>query len=194
MPHPDQNDGQDTIDVCVVDDSLYTKDRVPPIDRALALRGVLGERVIKQIRQSMRPALRGAEPTLPEDERKILRATVDDFLALERLKSAIYASASFGYADIPLGKAFGVVFSKSNPADGAATQCVLRGVINEWMPIAMDGIPKGHRSICLLEFPQGVPAMIKRLPTVGYPTPANVEEKVFLCSAETWELRKQRLA
>ena len=190
MPHPDRHEGPDTIDACVVDESLYTEDRVPPIDRVLALRGVLGERAIKQIRQSMRPALRGAEPTLPDDERKILRATVDEFLALEHLKFPVYASSSFGYADIPIGKAFGAVFKTSNPAEGAITQCVLRAVINEWMPIAMDGIPRGHRSICLFEFPQGIPALIKRLPVVGYPTPPNVDEKVCLCSAEGWELRK----
>jgi hypothetical protein len=176
----------------VVDESLYTEDRVPPIDRVLALRGLLGERAIKHIRQNMRAALRGAEPTLPEEERAILRTAVAHFLALERLKLAVYASASFGYADIPLGKAFGVVFRKSNPAEGATTQCVLRAVINEWIPIAMDGIPKGHRSICVLEFAQGIPSSIKHLPTVGYPTPANVEERVCLCSAETWELRKSK--
>lgn len=176
----------------MADDSLYTEDRVPPIDRVLALRGVLGDRFIKHIRQNMRAALRGAEPTLPEEERKILRATVDDFLALDALKSPVYASASFGYADIPLGKGFGAVFRKSDPREGAPTQCVLRAVINEWMPIAMDGIPKGHRSICLLEFPQGVPTLVKRLPKVGYPTPANVEERVCLCSAEAWELRKSK--
>jgi len=177
----------------VVDESLYTEDRVAPIDRVLALRGVLRERVIEQIRQNMRAALRGAEPTLPEQERNILRATVDDFLALEGLKCPVYASASFGYADIPLGKAFGAVFSKSDPREGAATQCVLRAVINEWMPIAMDGIPKAHRSLCLFEFPQGIPGLIKRLPGVGYPTPPNVEDKVCLSSAETWELRKGKV-
>jgi len=176
----------------VVDESLYTEDRVPPEDRVLALRGMLRERIIKEIRQNMRAALRGAEPTLPEQERHILRTTVDDFLALEDLKCPVYASASFGYADIPLGKTFGVAFSKSNPTEGTATQCVLRAVINEWMPIAMDGIPKAHRSICLFEFPQGIPALIKRLPSVGYPTPPNVEEKVCLSSAETWELRKSK--
>jgi hypothetical protein len=192
VPNPDQDQRQDTIDVCVVDESLYTEDRVSPIDRVLALRGLLGERAIKHIRQNMRAALRGAEPTLPEQEREILRAAVDDFLALDRLKSPVYASASFGYADIPLGKAFGAVFNKLNPVDGANTQCVLRAVINEWMPIAMDGVPRGHRSICVFEFPQGVPALVKHLPRVGYPTPANVEDRVYLCSVDTWELRKSK--
>jgi hypothetical protein len=56
----------------------------------------------------------------------------------------------------------------------------------------MDGVPKGHRSICLFEFPQGIPALIKRLPAVGYPTPPNVDEKVCLSSAEAWELRKSK--
>jgi hypothetical protein len=192
LPHPDHNEGPDTIDVSVVDESLYTEDRVPPVDRVLALRGVLNERTVKQIRQSMRPALRGAEATLPDDERKILHATVDEFLALEHLKFPVYASVSFGYADIPLGKAFGAAFKTSDPAEGTTTQCVLRAVINEWMPIAMDGIPRGHRSICLFEFPQGIPVLIKRLPSVGYPTPPNVDEKVCLCGVEAWELRKSK--
>lgn len=174
----------------MVDESLYTEDRVALIDRVLPLRGVLHERTIKLIRQNMRAALRSAEPTLPEKERAILRETVSQFLELDGLKLPVYASASFGYADIPVGKSFGAVFRKADVREGALAQCVLRAVINEWMPIAMDGIPRAHRSICLFEFPQGVPALIRRLPTVGYPTPSNAEERVCLCSVETWELRK----
>jgi hypothetical protein len=51
-------------------------------------------------------ALRGAEPTLPEEERRILPGMVDEFLALEQMKSPhlycsiIYTAASFGYAEV----------------------------------------------------------------------------------------------
>jgi hypothetical protein len=175
----------------VADESLYTEDRVPPMERVLVLRGVLGEELIKQIRRNMRATLRQTEPKLPENERQIVRSTVEEFLALDQLRFPIYAAASFGYADIPLGKTFGAVFRKSQPAEGALTQCVLRAVINEWIPIAMDGIPSGHRSVCLFEFPQGVPAVIKRLPDVASVTAANVGD-VFLSSVETWELWKAK--
>jgi hypothetical protein len=178
--------------VGVSDESLYTEDRVPPVDRVLTLRGVLGEGLIKQIRQKMRATLRSTEPKLPENERKILRSTVDDFLALDQLKFPIYAAVSFGYADIPLGKRFGAVFKRSKPAEGALTQCVLQGVVNEWIPIAMDGIPHGHRSICLFDFMQGVPALIKRLPTVSPQTVVKPEDEVCLSSVETWELWKSK--
>jgi hypothetical protein len=63
-------------------------------------------------------------------------------------------------------------------------------VINEWLPIAMDGIPHGHRAICLFDFPQGVPGLIAQLPKVNYPTPSGVDVKLYLCSLETWDLRK----
>jgi hypothetical protein len=176
----------------VADEALYTEDRVPPIERVLGIRGRLGERAIKHIKQNMRGALGSAKPTLPAHELKILERTVADFLALPQLPAAFYLTVSVGYADLPLGKGFGVVFSKSDPGHGTRTQCVLRGVINEWMPIAMDGIPRGHRSVCLFDFPAGVPELVAELPEVSYPTPLRVEERLYLCTQETWELRQAR--
>src|SRR5688572_6274958 len=140
----------------------------------------------------MRSALRSAKPSLPPDEFSIIERMVEDFLALDRLKTPIYLAASFSYADIPLGKAFSAVFAKSDVAMGATTQCVLRAVINEWMPLAMDGIPHGHRSVCLFDFPQGAPTLIAQLPQLNFPTPAGVEERLYLSTQQTWELRKAR--
>jgi hypothetical protein len=174
----------------VSDESLHTEDRVPAVDRVLGIRGLLAEQAIKQIQQNMRAALRSAKRGLPAEEVKILERAVEDFLSLRSLAAPLYLAASSGYADIPLGKGFSAVYSKSDPAQGAATQCVLRAVINEWTPIAMDGIPKGHRSVCLFDFPQGIPELLLTLPGVGYPTPVNVEERVYLCTQETWDLRK----
>jgi len=176
----------------VSDESLYTEDRVPAVDRVLGVRGLLGEQAIKQIKQNMRAALRSAKSGLPAEEVKILERTVEDFLSLRSLAAPLYLAASTGYADIPLGKGFSVVYSKSNLAQGVTTQCVLRAVINEWTPIAMDGIPHGHKSVCLFDFPQGTPELLSQLPKVGYPTPVNADERLYLCTQETWELRKPR--
>lgn len=172
------------------DESLHTEDRVPPIDRVLAVRGVLREDAVKRIKHNMRAALRSAKPTIPAEEFKILERTIEDFLTLGNLTTPVYLAASFGYADIPLGKCFSAVCAKADISRGAATQCVLRAVINEWMPIAMDGIPHGHRSVCLFDFPQGVPELIARLPEVNFPTPAGIEERLYLCTQETWDLLK----
>lgn len=170
------------------DEALHTEDRVPPVERVLGLRGIIHEEAIKRIKHNMRPALRSAKPTLPADEVKILERAAEDFLALGHLIAPVYLAASFGYADIPLGKTFSAVCDKSNVSIGAATQCVLRAVINEWMPLAMDGIPHGHRSVCLFDFPQGVPGLITRLPVVNFPVPTALEERLCLCSQQTWEL------
>jgi hypothetical protein len=174
----------------VAEEALYTEDRVPSIERVLGIRGRLGERAIRHIRQNMRGALGSAKATLPAPELKILERTVEDFLTLPQLPAAFYLAVSVGYADLPLGKAFGVVLSKSDPSQGKRTQCVLRGVINEWMPIAMDGIPRGHKSVCLFDFPAGVPELVAELPEVPYPTPPHIEDRLYLCSQETWELRQ----
>ena len=176
----------------MAEEALYAEDRVPPIERVLGIRGVLVDRAIKLIRQNMRAALRSAKPTLPSQELKILERTVEEFLSLPQLPAGLYLAASSGYADIPLGKGFGVVFSKSDPGQGERTQSVLRGVINEWMPIAMDGIPRGHRSVCLFDFPEGIPELFAQLPEVTYPTSLGIDERLYLCTQETWELRKVR--
>jgi hypothetical protein len=160
------------------------------MERVLGVRGVLADATIKRIKQSMRPALRSRKAALPAEELKILERTVEDFLGLDRLAAPVYVATSFGYADIPLEKTFSAVFEALNVQSGAATQCVLRAVINEWLPIAMDGIPHGHRAICLFDFPQGVPGLIAELPKVNYPTPSGVDVKLYLCSLETWDLRK----
>jgi hypothetical protein len=176
----------------VAEEALFTEDRVPPQDRLLPIRGIIHDEVVKRIRHNMRPALRSAKPSLPPDEFKIIERMVEDFLALGPLSAPIFLAASFSYADIPLGKAFGAVFAKSDTAKGAITQCVLRAVINEWMPLAMDGIPHQHRSVCLFDFPQGVPDLIAQLPQLNFPVPAGVEERLYLCSQQTWDLRQAR--
>src|SRR5829696_5772211 len=66
----------------VPDESLHTEDRVPPIDRLLAIRGVLREDAVKRIKHNMRAALRSAKPTIPAEEFKILERAIEDFLAL----------------------------------------------------------------------------------------------------------------
>lgn len=172
------------------DEALFTEDRVPAVERVLAVRGVLSSEAVSRIKHNMRPALRSAKPTLPADEFKIIERAVDDFLSLGKLSAPVFLAASFGYADIPLGKAFGAVCSKSDVSNGAASQSILRAVINEWMPIAMDGIPRGHRTACLFDFPQGVPELIAQLPEVNFPTPTGIEERVYLCTQQTWDLLK----
>lgn len=172
------------------DEALFTEDRVPAVERVLPIRGILSPEAAGRIKHNMRPALRGARPTLPADEFRIVERAVNDFLALGKLAAPVFLAASFGYADIPLGKAYGAVCSRADVSHGAACQCVLRAVINEWMPIAMDGIPRGHRTVCLFDFPQGVPGLIAQLPEVNFPTPTGVEERVFLCTQQTWDLLK----
>jgi hypothetical protein len=175
----------------VAEETLFTEDRVPPADRVLGIRGIIHDEAIKRIRHNMRPALRSAKPALPDEEFKIIERTVENFLGLGRLNAPVYLAVSFGYADIPIGKAFSAVFAKSRASVGATTQCVLRAVINEWLPLAMDGIPHGHRSVCLFDFSQGVPDLIAQLPPLTFPAPGEVEERLFLCTQQTWELRKR---
>src|SRR5258705_8193345 len=71
----------------VAEEALYLEERVPPIDRVLGVRGVLGDRAIKHIKQNMRTALRSAKPTLPRHELKILERTIEDFLSLGQLSA-----------------------------------------------------------------------------------------------------------
>ena len=114
---------------------------------------------------------------------------------------------SHAYADLPLPREFDSVFPVSRVAIGTekkgaaqlffrpkqlAAASLTRVVIEEALDTSyelLSQIPDGARTICVLQFPDGVPFMIDDLPTVKDWGASS--ESVVLCSHETVEALKQ---
>lgn len=51
------------------------------------------------------------------------------------------------------------------------------------------GVDHGHRSICLLDLPDGIPDIISQIPIINDVNQRTSGVIAHLCSEETWKLR-----
>ena len=92
---------------------------------------------------------------------------------------------SFAYADIPIGRTFDVAFPRGAPTSATRTRCVIKAVTQQYAK-PFGEIPDGWKTICLVEFPEGIPDVIASLPVVNgwYEN----QQTVSLCDENTSRL------
>jgi len=115
-------------------------------------------------------------------EGKISRSSfelIKDGFILEKPDEAEILFIGYAYDNVPLGKTFQVIFSKRNPAEAIFRQSKIIAVTQEF-GIPLDVIPQGWKTICIVEFPQGIPDIIKNLPVIN----AWGENKDYVCLSD----------
>jgi hypothetical protein len=92
---------------------------------------------------------------------------------------------SFAYADLPIGRTFANAFPTTSPQSVARARCKILAVTQQFAT-PFGEVPHGWKTICLVEFPEGIPDVIASLPIVnGWYENQNT---VGLCDEETWRL------
>jgi hypothetical protein len=125
--------------------------------------------------------------TLAEETLKALSDALNNYLALPESDTQVYLAASFAYADLVVGKVFDVVFPANRVEEGVRCRSILSAVIAEWMPLVLDEVSCGHRSICLFDFPEGIPSIISEMVEVEQFMQARWKEHRYLCNEEAWQ-------
>jgi hypothetical protein len=74
-------------------------------------------------------------------------------------------AVSLAGAEHHLGAEFDVIVPVAGARE-SGTRAVLVGVTLEWGKARSESVPRGHRSLCVLQFPGGVPEEIRALPEV----------------------------
>lgn len=69
----------------------------------------------------------------------------------------------FSYADIPAGTAWNIAFDPTNRSSVEPTTAVLQFAI-VWQRTAQTALEHGHHQIAMIDFPNGVPALLASLP------------------------------
>lgn len=136
---------------------MLNEDRVPIKDRRLIVEGVASKNVLERARV-------GLPAAWPRTARCLL--------------------LSYSYADLPLGKTFQFVFRDRHPTEFEETLALLQAVTQQFGE-PFDSIPHGWKTICVVDFPQGVPRLIERLPVVE--AWGESREPVALCGRDTIE-------
>lgn len=170
--------------MATVFDPLHQEAYVPVAERFLMLEGKLNPAVVEErIKRQMPAAIAKYADRLTPDWHQAIAA----YQQLRESETSIYFAVSFAYAQLPVGKTFAVLFPARRPDLAVHAPVNLVAVIFEWLPLPMPCIEAGHRSICMLDFPAGVPDLIQNFREVEtfmqYPPDANI----WLCSTETWQ-------
>lgn len=118
---------------------MLAEESVPFAHRVLFAEGIVDETLL--------PGAVRALMTLPSPSGRVLFLT-------------------FTYADLPLGKEFSFTFPRDCPLDAVATRAVLTAVTQQFFE-PWDALPHGWKTICLVEFPDGVPEIVDQLPLVS---------------------------
>ena len=95
---------------------------------------------------------------------------------------------SYSYADIPLGKNFDRVFIIGDTQCNILSKSKIAAVTQQFGK-PFGNIPHGWKTICVIEFKEGVPELIKNLPYVK--TWDDSKIRIVICSEETWQAMKQ---
>jgi hypothetical protein len=104
------------------------------------------------------------------------------------LPNAVILFVGYAYADIPVGKKFHVVFPRGNPEAGIVCESEIIAVTQQFDK-PLEVVPYGWKTICLVQFPRGVPEVVSNLPTVdGW---FAIRDYVYVCDEETWEAVKR---
>jgi hypothetical protein len=92
---------------------------------------------------------------------------------------------TFAYADLPLGKRFEIVFPRNRPENGARCESRVLAATQQFIHPFTE-IPHGWKTICLVQFPEGIPDFIRKLPAVD----AWYQNKdwIGICDRVTWDL------
>ena len=70
----------------------------------------------------------------------------------------------FSYADLPVPKRFDVVFDVDDPSQWIERESRITRVTQQMG--TPDEIPHGWKTICVVEFPSGIPDLVAKMPTV----------------------------
>lgn len=78
-------------------------------------------------------------------------------------RTARRAFVSYSYADLPIGKQFDCCYPENMPSRVIPVPIRLLGVTQQFGK-PFDQIPHGWKTICLFDFPEGVPPEVDALP------------------------------
>lgn len=88
--------------------------------------------------------------------------------------------ATFADEDVPIGARFDRVVRVESAGELEVVRATLVAVTQQWgKPFA--NVPQGWKTFCLVDFPEGVPAMVAQLPTVD--TWHQAPSSLVLCAA-----------
>ena len=167
--------------------SSHKEENVEIKQRVFILEGKLPEKIVSTIKSKMPDDLIKQEKRLERDFFQLVNQLAESYLNLPAITTQEHFLVSFAYADIFIGKTFEIAFPRNRPKEGVRCKAIIQAILHEHLVIPIDRVGCGHRSICLINFPEGIPTIISQMKQVTGFMQDNLDDEVFLCSKDTWE-------
>jgi hypothetical protein len=143
---------------------MSSEQNIPPVERYLWFEGKASPKVLELVKAGLPPVM----PPLTE-----------------------VLFVGFAYADLPFNRKFDVVFPKGMPRSGIRCDSQIIAATQQWgKPLVQ--IPQGWKTISVVQFPQGIPELVRELPTID--TWHQNQQLVCVCDEMTWQHLKNENA
>jgi hypothetical protein len=96
---------------------------------------------------------------------------------------------SYSYADLSMGKRFDTLYKDTEPLNFVITPVTVIAATQQ-LAHETDFVPYGWKTVCMLEFSEGVPEIVRNMPTVSSWFESDLMDNVRLCNQETYQARK----
>jgi hypothetical protein len=119
--------------------------------------------------------MRWTEELVPIDQRYLTLFGLVSPASMELVEAALPADrpatsrvcfVGYSYADLPLPKRFTILFAMDKPETGVKTEIVIIAATQQ-LAVSSEEIPHGWKTICVIDFPLGVPPIVDDLPTLN---------------------------
>ncbi len=167
--------------------SSHKEENVEIKHRVFILEGKLREKIVSTIKSKMPDNLIKQGKRLQRNFFQLVSQLAESYLTLPITTTQEHFLVSFAYADIFIGKTFEIAFPRNKPKEGVKCKAIIQAILQEHLVIPVDCVSCGHRSICLINFPEGIPTIISQMKQVTGFMQDNLEDEIFLCSKDTWE-------
>lgn len=91
---------------------------------------------------------------------------VDTALPAHRPATSRVCFVGYAYADLILPKQFGIVFDLQRPETGVKTEIIITAATQQFA-LRSGEIAHGWQTICVIDFPRGVPPIVDELPELN---------------------------
>jgi len=163
----------------------YLEETVPLPSRIFILEGRFSASWIKEFKKVKLPyAIKKYDDRLDEEWKN----AINQYVKISVSDTQVYLLASYAYADLYVGKTFDVAYQYNDVGMAVRCKAVVLAIIHEWAGIPVPYVGSGHKSICMIDFPEGIPKPIIDLPEIDKYKSINLDNRVALCNEDTWNL------
>lgn len=120
---------------------------------------------------------------------KVGTPLINEFQKNRLSQNSMYFHHSYAYADIPVGQEYDVIarFDRGKIQPDSVMECKTKVLhfFSQYRISLLEYANHGHHENCLIQFKNGIPAMIYELYEINEKKPMDVGQELCLCSYET---------